>query len=122
MKPRRRPTSRRRSHQSPAVYGSRLINSRGGSRKWSEIVKDFVARYQVCWIRFPKCTIRATTIDHYHPMKTHPHLTDIPSNWRPACQYCNRARRATPVHKLPELRARLEAEYRGQPKALGFFR
>ena len=102
-----------------------MISSRGGSRRWSRTVKEFTAVNPVCWLRFPRCTIRSQTIDHYYPQKTHPHLAEVPSNYRPACLYCNRARRATQPHEIDKLRDQLRSEFmeRGKPpKALGFFR
>lgn len=98
-----------------------MLNSDGGSRKWTKTTAEFVARNPVCWLRFPRCTIRATTIDHYHARKHRPDLADKPFNWRPACRYCNHARGATPPHLIEALRAKLEAAAR-KPRALGFFR
>lgn len=78
----------------------------------------------MCWLRLPGCTTRATGIDHYRPVKTHPQLEWVMSNWMPACHHCNTARRDTPVEDLPRLRAKMERDpkYRkGPPRALGFF-
>jgi 5-methylcytosine-specific restriction endonuclease McrA len=109
---RRRPTRRNES---------KLITSRGGSRRWSKITAEFCAVNPVCWLRFPGCTVRATTIDHYHPRKYRPDLAEVPSNFRPACGYCNRARGTTPPWRIDKLRAELEAKAR-PARALGFFR
>lgn len=102
--------------------GTTLINANGGSRAWTKATAQFTAG-KVCWLRFPKCTIRATTIDHYYPRKYRPDLADEPSLWKPACLYCNRARRHTPPHLIPALRAKLEAEAGKRPSktALRFF-
>lgn len=103
-----------------------MLTDAGGTRAWSRTVGQFTAVNTVCWLRFPRCTIRAVTIDHYWPRKLRPDLVNEPSNYRPACLYCNRARRATPPHQIPRLRAKLEREARKRPKtggrkALGFF-
>lgn len=99
---------------------STIINRRGGSRQWTKITEDFCKRNRICWLRLPGCTVRAVSIDHFYPRKTHPHLALVPSNWRPACKWCNEHRNATPHFKLPELRARMEKQMR-PPGALAFF-
>jgi hypothetical protein len=103
-----------------------MLTSAGGTREWRVTTATFVSQpgNQLCWLRFPKCTLRATTIDHYWPRKFRPDLADVPGNWRPACLSCNRTRRHTPPHLIPQLRAKLEAQMgRARPsKALGFFR
>lgn len=116
-------TQRRRPKRALAPGESRVINARGGSRKWTKWTAEFCAQPQnrICWLRFPGCTVRATTIDHYHPRRFRPDLAEVRSNWRPACLSCNRKRRHTPPHLIEKLRAELES--RAQPaRALGFFR
>ena len=105
--------------------GSTLINARGGSREWTKTIAKYIRTpgNQYCWLRFPGiCKIRSETIDHYHPRKFRPDLADNPSNWRPACVPCNRARRHTPPHLIEKLRQEMAAKVaRRKPKALGFF-
>lgn len=93
----------------------------GGTRQQAKDGKAF-AKGKTCWLRLPGCTIRATGIDHFYPVKTHPWLENSESNWKPACRHCNCARRETPVHEIEALRAKMErsGKYR-VPKALGFF-
>lgn len=101
-----------------------LLTAAGGTREWGKIVKDFIPG-KMCWLRFPRCTGHAQTIDHYWPRVFRPDLVGVPSNWRPACSYCNRARRHTLPQDIPRLRAKLEAKARvtqHKPKALGFFK
>lgn len=101
-----------------------MISARGGSHRWTQTTRQYVAVHQVCWLRFPRCTIRATSIDHYIPQKYRPDLAEDPNNFRPACLYCQRARRATPPHLIPALRVKLEAAATRQQRsrrALGFF-
>jgi 5-methylcytosine-specific restriction endonuclease McrA len=97
----------------------------GGTRKWAKMSKEAAEREPICWLRLPGCTIRSTGGDHFHPVKTHPHLEFEPRNHRGACHHCNTARGATPVHELPILRAKMErmSKYRPRkpPGALGFF-
>ena len=98
---------------------------RGGTRAWAKLSKLAAREEPVCWLRLPGCTIRSTGGDHYYPVKTHPHLEFVRSNVRGACSHCNLARRDTPVHELPALRAKMERDpkYRktSTPRALGFF-
>jgi hypothetical protein len=93
----------------------------GGTRKWATTSKNF-AKGKTCWLRLPGCTIRATGIDHYYPVSSHPWLEEVENNWRPACRHCNSARRHTPVQDLPALHQKMErsGKYRNPP-ALGFF-
>jgi hypothetical protein len=105
-----------------------MISARGGSREWTRVTKQFCAG-KTCWLRFPRCTIAATSIDHYWPQYYRPDLADDPGNWRPACNYCNRARRHTLPQLIPRLRAKLEAEALRRrvrvvrtSNALGFFK
>jgi hypothetical protein len=102
---------------------SKIISARGGSRRWTMIVKQVVAEEPVCWLHFPRCTIRSQTADHYWPQKYRPDLATVRSNLRGACNYCNRARRHTLPQHIPRLRAQLEAKaVRRRPSnALGFF-
>ena len=86
-----------------------MISARGGSREWSRVTKQFTAG-KTCWLRFPRCTIAATSIDHYWPQYYRPDLAAVAWNYRPACNYCNRARRHTLPQDIPKLRAKLEAE------------
>lgn len=89
-----------------------ILSAAGGSREWTRIVEEYVAVHRICWLRFPRCTIRSQTIDHYWPMKYRPDLVADPRNHRPACHYCNRARRHTLPQNIPKLRAKLEARAR----------
>jgi hypothetical protein len=57
---------------------SKIISARGGSRRWTMIVKQVVAEEPVCWLRFPRCTIRSQTADHYWPQKYRPDFADGP--------------------------------------------
>lgn len=97
----------------------------GGSRAWAKLSKQIAKEQPVCWLRLPGCTIRSTGADHYHPVKTHPHLEYAPGNLRGACRHCNLARRETPVHDLPKLRLKMERDPKYRlvpvPRALRFF-
>lgn len=100
---------------------------RGGSRAWAKLSKQVAKEEPICWLRLPGCTIRSTGADHYYPVKTHPQLEFVRSNCKGACAHCNLARRDTPVHLIPKLRAKMERDpkYRTTTapsrKALGFF-
>jgi 5-methylcytosine-specific restriction endonuclease McrA len=101
-----------------------MLNAAGGTRAWSKTVREYVAVNRVCWLQLPGvCTMRATTIDHYHTRKHRPDLADVPFNWRPACRPCNLKRGDTPPHLIPALRARCAARAgrRRRSSALGFF-
>lgn len=47
-------------------------------------------------------TAKAFELDHIHPVKTHPHLYYMMSNWAPSHCACNRSRQAKEV---PDKRA-----------------
>lgn len=104
----------------PRTYRPRPQVRNGGSRAESALSKQVAREEPVCWLRFPGCTIRSTGADHYHPVKTHPHLRLVRSNLRGACHHCNVTRGAVPPHLIEQFRAQLIAKYR-PPKALGFF-
>lgn len=99
---------------------------RGGTRAWDKMSKQVAKEEPRCWLRLPGCTIRSTGADHYHPVSTHPGLEFVRSNLRGACHHCNTARRDTPVHELPALRAKMELvaarKAKATPRALGFFK
>lgn len=93
----------------------------GGTRRWANMVKRVVREEPQCWLRLPGCTGRSTTADHIMPCKTHPLLKMTRSNLRGACRSCNQRRGATPVWRIPELRARLSQKQK-PARALEFFR
>lgn len=109
---------------------SKLINSRGGSRRWSKIAKDVARKQPICWLQLPGyCRGRSETADHFWPRSTHPHLAETASNLRGACIPCNRRRRDIHPHRIEELRRQCAAETRqkpvtrlgGPPRALRIF-
>lgn len=95
----------------------------GGSRAWRALSKRVAKEEPVCWLRFPRCTLRSTCGDHYWPVKYRPDLELIRANLRGACSYCNHARGATLPGDIPKLRAQLEARAskQGTSRALRFF-
>jgi 5-methylcytosine-specific restriction endonuclease McrA len=101
------------------------LNSRGGTREWATFKDGVVREEPLCWLRLPGCTIRSQTADHIIPRKYRPDLILVRSNARGSCNHCNRARRATPMHLLPKLRAEMmkmpRYRQRKPPGALGFF-
>lgn len=60
-------------------------------RPWRRIRAQVLARDPWCTIRGPRCTGKATTVDHIIPLSIRPDLAHDPSNLRGACVPCNSA-------------------------------
>ena len=83
----------------------RRINT--GTRQSAKLSKQVCAAEPTCWLRLPGCSGRSTAVDHIIPVEQAPHLRFVRSNCKGACLHCNSARGATPISRLPELRARM---------------
>lgn len=127
MTPPRKPQRGRRGRTTaqPRRVESTLLNSRGGSRRWAKIAKEVAAKQPICWLQFPGiCTYRSQTADHYYPRSTHPHLEEVRSNLRGACNACNHYRRDVQPSGIPALQRKCAEKFahrQSPPKALGFF-
>lgn len=104
---------------------SKLLSSRGGSRRWGKIAKQVADEERVCWLQLPGfCTGRSQTADHFYPRSTHPHLAEVRSNLRGACIPCNRRRGNIQPGEIDKLREQLAKKHRNRmqpPPALRFF-
>lgn len=86
------------------------------TRAWRRLVDQVVDEEPVCWLRLPGCTYWSQTADHVIvvdalPLRGADPLVMARHNVRGACRHCNRQRSTTPVERLPQLRARLEARF-----------
>lgn len=80
--------------------------SKWGGRRAQAWTAAVLAEYGTsCWLQLPGCTTLATTGDHILPRSTHPELQYLVANGRPACEACNKRRKATPYQLVLTARA-----------------
>ena len=75
-------------HLHPAVI--RSASSRGYSKRWQKVSKQFLAAHPLCenCIKAGKYT-KATVVDHIKPHRGDPALFWDPRNWQALCKPCH---------------------------------
>jgi 5-methylcytosine-specific restriction endonuclease McrA len=90
------PRARRRAYVPPAA--------RVNTRRWRALRDRVVRESPVCSLRYPGCTIVATTADHILPRSTHPELTYERRNLRSSCTKCNMRRGDGNPRRMSDIR------------------